>query len=62
MEKETTLKTVELTRRIRDAQHERLKDKTWEERVAFYKEQARVLHEALRRIPQQQQKQEEDAA
>ena len=48
MEKETTLKAVEMTRHIRDAQHEQLKDKTWEERVAFYKEQARVLHEALR--------------
>jgi hypothetical protein len=62
MEKAPTLKTVELTRRIRDAQHEQLKDKTWEERVAFYKEQARALHEALRRTPKRQQRQEEDAA
>lgn len=62
MEKETTLKAVEMTRRIRDAHHEQLKDKTWEERVAFYKEQARALHEALQKTPQQQQKQEEDAA
>ena len=62
MEKETTLKTVEMTRRIRDAHHEQLKNKTWEERVAFYKEQARALHEALQRTPQRQQKQEEEAA
>ena len=62
MEKETTLKKVEMTRRIRDAHHEQVKDKTWEERVAFYKEQARALHEALQRTPQRQQKQEEEAA
>ena len=62
MEKEPTLKTVELTRRIRDAQHEQLKGKTWEERVAFYKEQARALHETLQKTPQLEQKQEEDAA
>ena len=43
MEK-TKIKAVQLVRRIRDAQHEQLKDKTWEERVAFYKEQARTLH------------------
>lgn len=61
MEKELTLKTVELTRRIRDAQHEQLKDKTWEERVAFYKAQALALHETLRRTRQRQQKQEEAA-
>jgi hypothetical protein len=30
-------------RRIRDAQHEQLKDKTREERVAFYKDQARAF-------------------
>jgi hypothetical protein len=42
------IKAVELVRSIRDAQHEQLKDKTWEERVAFYKEQARMLHEELK--------------
>ena len=62
MEKETTLKTVEMTRHIRDIQHEQLKDKTWEERVAFYKEQARALHEALRARQHRQQKQDEAAA
>ncbi len=62
MEKATTLKTVELTRRIRDAQHEQLKDKTWEERVAFYKEQARALHEALQGTPQRHPRPVKDAA
>ena len=62
MEKEPTLKTIEPTRRIRNAQHEQLKDKTWEERVAFYKEQARALHEALRKTPQRRPRQAEDAA
>jgi hypothetical protein len=62
MEQETKLKAVEMTRRIRDAHHEQLKDKTWEERVAFYKEQARALHEALGRGPQRHQKQGEEAA
>ncbi len=42
------IKTVEMTRQIRDAQHELLKDKTWEERVAFYHEQAQALHEELK--------------
>jgi hypothetical protein len=45
----TFIKAVEMTRKIRDAQHEQLKDKTWEERVAFYHEQAQALHQALRR-------------
>jgi len=42
------IKAVEMTRRIRDAQHEQLKDKTWEERVEFYREQAQALHQALK--------------
>lgn len=43
------IKAVQVVRRIRDAQHEQLKDKTWEERVAFYKEQARALHAEIER-------------
>ena len=43
------IKTVEMTREIRDAQHEQLKDKTWEERVAFYHEQAQALHQELKK-------------
>jgi hypothetical protein len=37
-----------MTREIRDSQHEQLKGKTWEERVAFYHEQAQALHETLK--------------
>jgi hypothetical protein len=62
MKQEMKLKTVEMTRRIRDTHHERLRDKSWEERVAFYKEQARALHEALRERPQRHPKQDEAAA
>ena len=42
------IKAVEMTRQIRDAQHELLKDKSWEERVAFYHEQAQALHQELK--------------
>jgi hypothetical protein len=42
------IKAVEMTRTIRDAQHEQLKDKTWEERVAFYHQQAQALHQELK--------------
>ena len=51
MEK-TKIRAVEMVRRIRDAHHEQLKDKTWEERVAFYREQARALHRELERKQQ----------
>lgn len=41
------IKAVEMTRSIRDAQHELQKDKTWAQRVAFFKEQAQTLHKEL---------------
>lgn len=41
------IKAVEMTRSIRDTQHEQLKGKTWDERVAFFKEQAQTLHQEL---------------
>ena len=56
------MKAVQMTRRIRDTHYEQLKDKTWEERVAFYKEQAQALHKELERTQQQQTKQKEEAA
>jgi hypothetical protein len=62
MEKETKLKTVEMTRRIRDKHHEQMKDKTWAERVEFYKEQARALHEVLGRTARHKHGQDEEAA
>ena len=43
------IKAVEMVRRIRDVHHEQLEGKTWEERVAFYEEQSRALHEKLER-------------
>lgn len=38
---------VAYTRQIRDAHHEQLKDATPDERVRFYQEKARRLHEEL---------------
>ena len=56
------MKTVKMTRRIRDAHYQELKDKTWDERIAFYKEQARTLHKDLGAARQQKSKQKEEAA
>ncbi|MEX0600371.1 MAG: hypothetical protein WD205_07000 [Rhodothermales bacterium] len=41
------IKAVEMVRRIREAHHEQLEGKTWDEQVAFYKEHACALHEKL---------------
>ena len=38
---------VEMTRRIRDALYEQLRDATPEEQTRFYREQARRLHAEL---------------
>lgn len=38
---------VAFTRQIRDAHHEQLKDATPEERIQFYRDKARQLHEEL---------------
>lgn len=38
---------VEMTRRIRDAHYEELKDKSREERIAYYREKSRKLREKL---------------
>jgi hypothetical protein len=50
MEKKTDLRldAVTMVRRIRDAQHERLEGKTWEERAAFFRDRAAELGAALR--------------
>ncbi len=47
---------VEMTRRIRDAHYEQIKDKCWEEQVAFYKEQARRLHSELKKPHSEKQR------
>lgn len=46
---EKTIDAVAMTRRIRDAHYERLKGATREERIRFYREQARQLHEQVAR-------------
>jgi hypothetical protein len=43
--KEKTFDAVKMVREIRDEHHEKLKDKSWQERVAFYKEEAEALRE-----------------
>jgi len=46
---ESEIKAVEMVRSIRDAHYEVLKDLTPQERVAFYREKARALHDELGR-------------
>jgi len=41
--KKTTIKAVEMVRRIRDAHYEQLRDKSPEERIAFYRAKAGLL-------------------
>ena len=41
------IKAVEVTRQIRDAHYHALKDKTPEERIEFYRNEARALHAEL---------------
>jgi len=41
--KKTTIKAVEMVRRIRDAHYEQLRGKSPEERIAFYRAKARLL-------------------
>ncbi len=45
--KKKTFDAVKMVRKIRDNHYERLKDKMWEERVAFYQEEARALREEI---------------
>ncbi len=43
----TTLDTIEMTRRIRDALYEELKDKSLPERLAFYRAKAQAFHHQI---------------
>ena len=45
--KNDEIRAVELVRRIRDEHQEALRDRTPEERRAFYRERAREVHERL---------------
>ncbi len=56
--KKQSVKAVEMTRSIRDAHYEQFKDKPVEERIAYYKAQARAFHEEL----EQKQKGKDKAA
>ena len=49
MKEKLRIKAVEMTRRIRDAHSAELATKTPEEKVAFYREKARLLHAELGR-------------
>jgi hypothetical protein len=46
MEKQT-IDAVAMTRRIRDAHYEQLKDATAAERIRFFREKARRVHAAI---------------
>jgi hypothetical protein len=46
---EKTIDAVAMTRRIRDAHYERLRGATHEERIRFYREEARQLHDEVAR-------------
>lgn len=41
------INTIEMTRRIRDALYEQVKDKTLAERLAFYHDKAQVFHHQM---------------
>jgi len=45
---------VQMTRRIRDEQHERIKDMTREERLAYYQEHGAAAHERFMKRVQQE--------
>jgi hypothetical protein len=48
------IKAVEMVRHIRDRNHELLKDKTPEERTAFYEAKAQAAIEKARQLLQEQ--------
>ena len=52
--KKTTIKAVEMVRRIRDAYYEQLRGKSPEERIAFYRAKARLLQAQVEAQRQQQ--------
>jgi hypothetical protein len=60
MEK-TEIKTIEMIRRIREAQYEQLKDKTTQERIAFYREKAQRMNMRAKAILQARQRMEQSA-
>jgi hypothetical protein len=47
--REPEIRAVEMVGRIRDAHYERLKDRSPQEKIAFFREKARALHADLGR-------------
>jgi hypothetical protein len=47
--RELEIRAVEMVRRIRDAHYERLKDRSPQEKIVFFREKARALHADLGR-------------
>ena len=45
--KKKAFDAIEMVRRIRDEHHEQLKDRTVEERLAFYRRESRTLRNEL---------------
>jgi hypothetical protein len=54
MTQKTTIKAVEMVRRIRDAHYEQLRGKSPEERIAFYRAKARGLQAEIAEQRQEQ--------
>lgn len=44
------MKAIEMVRQIREAHYEQLKDKTHQERLAFYREKAQVMNKRVKAI------------
>ena len=45
-------KTLEMTRKIRNRNYEKLKGKSHGERIAFYRKKARRLHDEITKLSQ----------
>ena len=50
--KKTTIKAVDMVRRIRDAHYEQLRGKSPEERIAFYRAKAAQMYAQIMPAPQ----------
>ncbi len=52
MKNTNNIKTLKMTRRIRDANYEKLRGKSPRERITFYREKARHLHNEIENLSQ----------
>nr|VFJ78401.1 MAG: hypothetical protein BECKFW1821C_GA0114237_11815 [Candidatus Kentron sp. FW] len=53
MDNDVMIKTLEMTRRIRDGNHEKLSGKSPRERISFYRGKARRLYEKIGKPPRE---------